>query len=121
MTDQPTPQLVTLSTLSDGAAEELFQAALSQLLENVQDPNTDAKAKRSILLRIDVRADENRRAAQLDIACATKLAGVRPVGTRIFLGRHQGSVAAVEQLHQEEIFPKPAGGPRPVEVAKGGE
>lgn len=44
---------VTLTTIKDGAAVELFDAALEEVLKNIEDPNFKAKAKRGI--RLDKR------------------------------------------------------------------
>jgi hypothetical protein len=112
------PNLVTLSGLGDGTAEELFQAALTKVLENIEDPNTDAKAKRTISLDFVVTPDENRRTAKIAVACSTRLAGMKPLGTNIFIGRHEGRLAAAEQLRQEEMFPTPA--PKPAVIEGGG-
>lgn len=111
------PKNVTLSNLADGVAEELFQAAMRRVLENLDDPNTDAKPVRRITLTLTFKTDEERRSAALDVACATKLAPMKPHGTHVFIGRHAGSLMAVEALRQEEMFPEPASKPT---VVRGG-
>lgn len=113
------PQSVTLSNLAEGAAEELFGAAFRQVLENIDDPNTDWKKPRRITLSITVYTDELRKNGEIEVAVNTKLPGVKPVNTRIFMGRHLGKLAAVEALHQEEMFPQPKG--RPASVVASGE
>lgn len=105
------PNLITLQNIGNGAAEELFQAALSAALENIDDPNTDPKAKRAVTLVFTFKTDEDRRAGYVEIACGTKLAGIRPVSTRVFIGRHEGMLAAAQAPRQEEMFPQPKGKP----------
>lgn len=108
---------VSLSNLSDGAAEELFALAFAQVLANIDDPNTPWKAKRAITLSFEFTTDEERRHAWVDIAYATKLAAAKPATTVLHLGRHKGELAASEAMRQEDMFPEPAG--RPAAVAEG--
>ena len=112
------PQHVTLTGVMDGAAEELFQQALSRVLENIDDPNTAPKAKRSITLTLSVEVDEERRNAKLYVDCKTKLAPSRPLSTHLHIGRHEGRMAAVEAFRQEEMFPTPNSRPAAVPAAE---
>jgi hypothetical protein len=98
---------VTLSTLANGAAEELFAEALKVLLKNVQDPNTDFKAKRSIILSCTFHVDENRRTGEVHVGVATKLAGIKGAVTNVYYGRHHGVESMVEAPTQETLFKEP--------------
>lgn len=109
---------VTLSSVAEGAAEELFQHAFKQMLENAMDVNTPAKAKRSITLTFSLVVDEKRSNPELRIACSTKVAPITPISQAIRVGRHQGELVAVEPFAQEEIFNQPHG--RPAAVVAGG-
>lgn len=111
------PNLITLSGIANGAAEELFQAALRDALKNMDDPNTDWKTPRTIRLSFTMRTDEQRRAGDVEIECTTKFPGIRSVGTRVFFGRHEGQLAAAEAPRQEEMFPQAAGRPQAVAPA----
>jgi hypothetical protein len=102
-------EVVTLGTLADGAALELFQNALDQVLKNIDDPNTEAHARRAIRLEIGFVADEDRRVSNVEVKCTTKLAGVRGAKTLVYIGRHEGQLVAVEQPRQTDLFPKPGG------------
>jgi len=115
MSTQPTLREFTLSTLAQGAAEELFASALDDVLRNVEDVNTDHKSKRTILLKIEFVPDQERRMCDVMVTATTKLAGVRGVHTIAYVGRHQGRLVAVEQPSQKEMFPVPDGRLRPVE------
>ena len=103
-----------LNTMMDGAADALFQEALARLLDNVDDPNTAAKARRSITLTFTLEVDEDRRNAQMLVDCQTKLAPPKPLATRIVMGRHEGLMDARETLRQEEMFPTPQSRPQAV-------
>lgn len=114
----PDPQkFVTLYSLADGAAAELFQAALTRVLENIQDPNTDHKAKRAIDLKFEFDCNEDRQVGAVGIKCSTKLGGVKGVTAIVFYGRQSGELVALEQPRQQSMFPEPAG--KPVAVIGG--
>ena len=57
------PKPITLANVGDGAAEELWAAALAAALRNVRDPNTDWKVPRKITLTVSLTVDEERRVA----------------------------------------------------------
>ena len=105
-------KVVTLESLADGAAAELWQSALARVLENIDDPNTDFKAKRAIRLEFEFVANEDRNVGAVGVKCSTKLAGVKGVTTVVYIGRQEGELVAVEQPRQEELFPKPDARPR---------
>jgi hypothetical protein len=113
------PKLVTLENVAGGAAEELFQSSLAQVLENIQDPNTDHKARRRITITVDVQVlDEERRSASFGVKCSTKLAGVKTVATTVILGKHLGRFAAAEPNQQGDMFTAAAAKPAVVEGGK---
>ena len=109
------PNALTLSTLCNGALEELFQRALDSVLLNIDDPNTEAKAKRGIGLQVSFEVDDDRKSARIKVNATVKLAGTRPVGTQVRFGFHAGTLAAVEALPQESLFPAPEARPAVVE------
>lgn len=88
--------VVTLSTLGHGAAVELVQAELDKVLRNITDPNTDARAKRKIVLEITLTPSDKRERAEVDVKVTSKLAGVKPASTTVYFGRQEGVLVAVE-------------------------
>jgi hypothetical protein len=110
----PEPRKLTLADIADGAAEELFAAALAKVLENIEDPNTDSAAARRIDLRFTFSADEDRRVGDVVITTSTKLAIAKGVRVGVYFGKHDGARTAVEAPKQEEMFTSPAGRPRVV-------
>lgn len=87
---------VSLVTLGGGAAVELFDDALRELLRNVADPNTEPKATREIVLKVKIKPSESRDFAAVEIHCAPKLAAVSPATTHVFLGTDGRTVRAYE-------------------------
>jgi hypothetical protein len=115
---KPTPKLVEMSKLNDGVAEEFWREALLAVLANIEDPNTAWDAKRKINLTFTIQpTDEDRRSAYIAVECSTKLAGVKPAASVMFIGRHEGMPAAIEAARQSDMFPKPNTKPAPVQIA----
>src|SRR5690606_25765483 len=77
---------VTLTNIGGGAAVELFDRELQEVLKNIQDPNTPARKKRLIQIQISLTPNENREHAQVEIHVNSKLAAVVPKATLIYLG-----------------------------------
>lgn len=105
-------RIPTLATVAGGAAEELFASALATIMANVDDPNTAPGATRKITLTFTLKPNERREGGSLSVACGVKLAGVQPHDVTVFMGRHEGQLALVEALPQEELFNTPVGKPK---------
>ena len=112
------PRQITLTGLAGGAAEEMFQIAFADLLKNVDDPSMPWKARRRVTLTFDLVVDESRRDGSIVVGCTTKMPEAKPTSVKVHLGRHQGTLAAVEAMRQEELFPDSEARPRPVEVTQ---
>lgn len=96
---------VSLVSIANGAALELFERELSSVLANIQDVNTAPRSKREITIRIAFKADESRERADVQVEVKSKLAGVRPVDREIFLGKQDGENVAVQSNpRQGRIF-----------------
>lgn len=116
--DAQDPRLVTLGTMRDGAVEELFQTALRAVLDNIDDPNTEHKAKRRVTLTFTLTAtDDTRQDVAIEAASSVKLAGVRPVSALVHVTRSGGKKGLREPLRQESI---PLSGPQGVVRGEGG-
>ena len=109
MAKPPPPKEITLAGLHDGAALEMFQAALENILENIRDLNTDHKSKREVRLSFTFTTNEERNVSDVVIQCGTKLAGMKGVQSLVYIGKHEGRTVAVEQPTQGEMFPQPGG------------
>jgi hypothetical protein len=102
---------VTLSTMNRGAAEELFQAELQKVMENIQDINTEAKAKRTITISLVFVPNETREEIGLEIAVGHKPAQMRGTSTRLYsdgrkvAGRYEVVEYDPKQLRFAEMAP----------------
>jgi hypothetical protein len=95
---------VTLYTLANGAAAELFEAELQKIVANILDPNTDPDAVREINLRVKIKPDNERRAGAVSVQVISKTGPVKGVGTMFWFGRKAGQYIAVENNPQQGIL-----------------
>lgn len=87
---------VTLDTIGGGALPELFAAEIARVLQNIADPNTDPKQKRTISITVDFKPNRDRDAAETTVKIGSKVAGMLSVDTKLFIGKHGGKWIAVE-------------------------
>ncbi|MDA8141087.1 MAG: hypothetical protein M0036_20780 [Desulfobacteraceae bacterium] len=77
---------VSLTTIKGGAAVEMFDRCLDQVLENIADINTDTKA-RQIVLTVTIAPTEDRGMASIVLTCAAKTRSQDRVMTTALLKR----------------------------------
>jgi hypothetical protein len=78
---------VSLETLGQGAALERFNLALQDVLDNIQDVNTDPKKARTVTLKATIKPSEDREVGSIVVDVVSKLAPIAPFDVRVFLGR----------------------------------
>lgn len=54
-----------LSTMSNGGVQEKFEQELKKITENILDPNTEAKKKRTVTITLTYQPNENRDAVSV--------------------------------------------------------
>ena len=93
----------SLDRLMGGAAAERFNDALQDVLRNVFDPNTSAKARRQITLTVTVKPDKNRKTAIFEIDVKRKTAPHETLSSTCFIEKNgKGQVVAYEDNGQLE-------------------
>ena len=91
----------SLSELMDGGVEERFNLWMDRIWANVQDPNTNPKAKREITLKITIKPNERRDAADFSVQVTGKEAPPAPLARLVLLQfNSDGSVVATERTDQ---------------------
>ena len=85
-----------LSEIAEGGLQEKFEHALKQVLQNIDNPNTDAKKKRKIVIGIALSPSENRDTINIDTAVKTTLAPENGVSTTMLLGKGTNGLEAAE-------------------------
>lgn len=98
---------VTLENIGGGALAELFGLELAKVLTNIADPNTNEKGKRVIAIAVTFKP-KDRETVDVELTCSAKLAPITKVDTRVFMGRQNGKLVAVEQdPKQSNLFDQP--------------
>lgn len=75
-------QEIELKNIAGGALQEKFNTALSDVVENLLDPNTPSKDKRKITIEMTFSTDEERQQVAATVSVKEKLAPLRPISTR---------------------------------------
>ena len=111
-----------------GALQEKFSKAFERVVENLQDPNTSFKTKRSITIKLVFDQNEDRDDVQCAIDVAEKLAPQSGMKTSFSIGKNlrTGELFAEEYGKQvkgqtviPEIHPMKSCGEIPVDPATG--
>ena len=93
--------MINLEKFAEGALAEKMNGALKEVLENIQDPNTDFKFKRKLTLEMIFVSGEDRELAEVSMIAKTKLAPNKPIATKIVIGTDgKGGVLASEYKKQ---------------------
>ena len=93
--------MINLEKFAEGALAEKMNGALKEVLENIQDPNTDFKLKRKLTLEMTFVSGEDRELAEVSMIAKTKLAPNKPIATKIVIGTDgKGGVLASEYKKQ---------------------
>ena len=89
---------ISLATFCGGDVQEKVNEVAKQVFENLQDPNTPWKNKRSIAVTISFQQNEDRDDLSVGVAVVSKLAPVSPLETRMAIGKdlRTGEVYAEE-------------------------
>lgn len=96
-----------LSNLASGAADEIFQRELAQVLQNVADPNAKAKTKRRITLTVTIVPTEDRARGTVEVRCESKLAPAATLETSVdFVQEGKKQVAYQRSTHNQETGAK---------------
>jgi len=105
MTDDPQGLELDLGTISSGAIPELFSLELGRVLENIHDPNTDAKEAREIIVKVKIKPDEDRHRLSISSQVTVKLAPRKAVPGMAYTGARNGHVVAVTyDPRQSDLF-----------------
>jgi tRNA uridine 5-carbamoylmethylation protein Kti12 len=91
------PISIDLNTFANGALKERVNEELQKILENIEDPNTDAKKKRKLTVILTLAADESRDVIITNVAAKTTLAPAKNIEAKILMDLdNQGNVTGAE-------------------------
>ena len=78
---------INILQLAQGVVQEKLDREFEKVFENIQDPNVNATAKRTITLKIDLVPDDVRQVVKTNVTATSKLAPTDPVTTTILTGK----------------------------------
>lgn len=96
---------LTMTSICSGAVQEKVDRAIQAVADNILDPNTDAKKKRSITMKIVFQPNEDDRedvAVHVDVT--RSLAPEAGVKTQLFIAKDIESGALTVQEHQHGMI-----------------
>lgn len=95
---------LTMSTVNNGAAEELFQRELTEVMKNIDDPSTTAKEARKITVEFTFIPNEQREMGVLEISAKAKLVSAKSLGSTFILQNNgQQLIPWEHNLHQPTL------------------
>lgn len=97
-----TNQIIDLNKFANGALAERTNLEIAKVLDNIADPNTDAKKARKIVVTLTFKSNENRRVSDVSVQAKTTLAPARDIETQMILDYdNMGAVTGAELLSGE--------------------
>lgn len=103
------PNQVTLVSLAQGAAGELFELEMDRVVRNIADMNTSSIAARRITIQVEIKPEDSREKAAITVRCHSKLVPTRPATSTVFIGKVGSTPVAVEHNpRQKDLFPNGA-------------
>lgn len=91
----------SLDDLMNGAALERFNKALQEVLQNIFDPNTDAKKTRKVTLTLTIKPDKSRNSAKFYLDAKPTLAPIEPYETNVMLAHDDAGNASAAEFGNE--------------------
>mgnify|MGYP000868145891 CR=1 FL=1 len=92
---------VNLANLTRGALMEQFNTELEKVIENIADPNTEAKKARKITINITLKPNENRNIVAVEVQTKSTLAPANKVETNLFIDKDKDGNLAVAEIYNE--------------------
>ena len=89
---------VNLSELANGTVQEQFDVAFRRVAENLQNPNTPYKDKRSVTIKLTFTQNELRDDVKCEAKVTEKLSPQTPMETSFYIGKDLSS----GELYAEE-------------------
>lgn len=78
-------KIIDLNSFAEGAMAERFDVELQKILENIADPNTDAKKVRKLTLTISLKADDKRDVVLTNVVAKSTLAPAKEIEAKLLM------------------------------------
>ena len=95
---------LNIETLYNGGAIERIRGELQRALDNIADPNTEAKKPRKVKLEVTIKPNEHRNMAELIVSTSCTLQPAAPLETSIIIDKDiSGKAVAAELANGENL------------------
>jgi len=74
---------ISVDTLYQGGVGERIKQELDNVVKNIMDPNTPAKKKRTVTLKLEITPNEGRNLASMKVITSSTLCAPQPIETNI--------------------------------------
>ena len=99
-----TDEILNLENLGRGAVTEIFERQLQKVLKDIDDPNTDPRAKREINIKVVFIPTGHKGIIGIQVAATPKFGPDRVFETTVLSGRGaSGRMEAREMYQQREL------------------
>ena len=95
-------EILSLANMAGGAVLERFNIEMQKVIQNISDPNTDARKKRSVTIKVTVAPNEQRNMAVLYIETKSSLLPAVPVNTSIVIDMDKGGNIVAAELFSND-------------------
>lgn len=96
------PPMLSVENMAGGALNELLGEALKRMAENISNPNTSEKQKRSISIKFSATPYHDRSGFTYDLTVESKLAGMRPASGTAYIAKKNGEYLVVGKNHKQQ-------------------
>lgn len=79
---------LSVETLYNGGVAEILMSELQKVVDNILDPNTEAKKERSVTLKMKIKPNEQRNTAEMKIETTSKICPSAPIETSIMIAKN---------------------------------
>jgi hypothetical protein len=92
-----------LDGMLGGAIHEKFNNELSIVAANIQDPNTSAKAKREITIKLTISPDEDRTLGEYEVSVYSKLCPAKSIKGKMVFGLNSENEGEASEFNAEML------------------
>lgn len=101
------PPSVSVVELANGALKERLELAMTEIIDNIDDPNTSETATRELNLKISIKPFPDRRNCTYTIQVKTKLQPIKEFAGHIIVGFKGDDAVLYENNPNQQEIPFP--------------
>lgn len=95
--------IINIAELAQGALVELAEDEIRKIIENISDPNTDAKKARKLTITLTFKPLKERDMVNTEIQAKSSLAPYTPIETTICVGKDKTGKVVAEEYRRGQM------------------